>query len=185
MPSNRKFLLIAIPLAVVLLGLTVYDYGYLRVRAEVAALEDRTFAKKKILKTYLNLIAEKPLVESRLSALKEARKAADSAETIEGQTPSIAAASLETTVKGLILMRGGTTSSERIDKPEDLGKYKIITIAVDGVLPDIRALNDTLYAIETQSPYLVVRELDATIRNFQAPKELTIRLKLSGLTGGK
>ena len=185
MQNHRKFFLIAIPLAVVLLGLTVYDYGYLRVQAEVSALEERTFAKKKILKKYLNLIAEKPLVESRLASLKEERKAADSTKTIEGQTPSIASASLETIVKDLILVRGGTISSERIDKPEDLGKYKIITIALDGVLPDIRALNDTLYAIETQNPYLVVRELDATIRNFQAPKELTIRLKLSGLTGGK
>jgi hypothetical protein len=57
-------------------------------------------------------------------------------------------------------------------------------VTVDAVLPDTRALADTLYAIETQTPYLAVRELDARIRNFREPRDLTVKLKVSGLTGG-
>ncbi len=184
MEKNSRFLMMALPLAFLLLGLTVYEYGYRKVQTETTALEETAWGKKKILKKYLTVIADKPRLEARLALLTEARKTENS-KIIEGQTPSIAAAAMQNTVKNLIASRGGTISSERIEKPEDLGKFKIITVGVDAILPDIRALGDTLYALETQTPYLVVRELDATIRNFQAPKELTIRLKLSGLTGGR
>ncbi len=184
MKKNSKFLLIALPLALILAGLTVYEYGYLKVQSEVAALEESAWGKKKILKKYMAAIADRPRIEADLNRLTESRKA-DSSKIIEGQTPSIAATAIQSTVKGMILSRGGTIASERIEKPEDLGKFKIITIAVDAVLPDIRALNDTLYALGTQTPFLVVRELDTTIRNYQLPKELSIRLKISGLTGGR
>ncbi len=184
MKKNSKFLLIALPLALILIGLTVYEYGYLKVQSEVAAMEESAWGKKKILKKYMAVIADRPRIEADLTRLTESRKA-DSSKIIEGQTPSIAATAIQNTVKGMILSRGGTIASERIEKPEDLGKFKIITVAVDAILPDIRALSDTLYALETQTPYLVVRELDTTIRNYQLPKELSIRMKISGLTGGR
>jgi hypothetical protein len=184
MNRKSKLLMFAVPLAAVLFCLTVYEYGYLKIRSEADARKEATFEKKKILRKYLIQIADKPRLEAQLAALKEARKAQNS-KIIEGQTPAVAAATLQNTVKGMITLRGGTISSERIEKPEDAGKFKIITVAVDAVLPDIRALSDVLYAIETQTPYLVVRELDTTIRNYQAPKELILRLKLSGLTGGR
>ncbi len=184
MKKNNTFLIIAIPLAIVLFGLTIYEYGYRSIRSEVEATKEASFEKKRLLKKYLTLIAGRPRLEQQLSALKETRKA-ESTKVIEGVTASVAAASLQDTVKGIITARGGTISSERIEKPEDLGKFRVITIALDAVVPDIRTLSDTLYALETQTPYLVVRELDATVRNYQAPKELMVRLKLSGLTGGK
>ncbi len=184
MQKNKKFLIMAIPLAVVLLGLTIYEYGYLNVQSEVNATKEAAFEKKRVLKKYLALIASRPYLEKQLASLQSARKA-EEGKTIEGQTPSIAAAALQNTIKGVITARGGTISSERIEKPADLGEFKIITVALDAVLPDIRALSDTLYAIETQTPYLVVRELDARLRNYQAPKEIMVQLKLSGLTGGR
>jgi hypothetical protein len=61
----------------------------------------------------------------------------------------------------------------------------MVTVTIDAILPDTRALGNTLLAIETQTPYLVVRELDVRIRNFRDPKDLTIKLKVSGLTGGR
>jgi hypothetical protein len=183
MRKNNGFLLIAVPLAVVLFGLVVYDYGYLAVRSEVTEQEKAGWEKKKKLKEYLTLIADRPRIEARLALLRENRKA-ESAKMIEGQTPFLAAATLQNTVKGIITARGGTISSERIEKPEDAGTFKIITVAVDAVLPDIRSLVDILYATETQTPYLVVRELDTTLRNYQAPKDLMVRLKVSGITGG-
>ncbi len=88
-------------------------------------------------------------------------------------------------MKEFITSRGGTISSERVEKLEEAGHFKIITVTIDAVLPDTRALGDTLFAIETQTPYLVVRELDTRIRNFREPRDLTIKLKVSGLTGGR
>jgi len=184
MKKNNKFLFIALPLAIVLLGFVFYDYGYLTIQSEIAANKDLGLEKKKILKKYLTLIADKPQLEAKLAALQEARKL-ENLKTIEGETPAVAAAALQNNVKGLITARGGTIASERVEKSEELGKFQIITVAIDAVLPDIRALSDTLYAIEMQTPSLVVRELDAMTRNYQTPKEITVRLKLSGLTGGK
>jgi hypothetical protein len=183
MKSKSNILLIAIPFMIILLGAVIYEYGYLRVQSELIEREDAASVELKTLKKYMALIADKPRIEAKLTALKEVRKAENS-KLIEGQTPSVAAAALQSTVDVLITSRGGTISSERVEKLEEAGKFKIITVTVDAVLPDTKALSDTLHAIETQSPSLVVRELDARIRNFREPRDLTVKLKVSGLTGG-
>jgi hypothetical protein len=184
MKKKSKILVVAIPIMIILLGAVIYQYGYLRVQTELTAMEDTTSVKSKTLEKYMTLIADKPRIEEKLNALRETRKAENS-KMIEGQTPSLAAAALQNTIKGMITARGGTISSERAEKPEDTGKFKMITVTIDAVLPDTRALGDTLYAIETQTPYLVVRELDTRIRNFREPRDLMVQLKVSGLTGGK
>jgi hypothetical protein len=181
MKKKSKILVAAIPLIIILLGAVIYQYGYLRAQTELTAMEDTTSVKSKTLEKYMTLIADKPRIEEKLNALRETRKAENS-KMIEGQTPSLAAAALQNTIKGMITARGGTISSERA---EDTAKFKMITVTIDAVLPDTRALGDTLYAIETQTPYLVVRELDTRIRNFREPRDLMVKLKVSGLTGGK
>jgi hypothetical protein len=184
MGNKNRMLFIAVPVMMILFGVTVYEYGYLRVQSEVSDLEDAMSTKTKTLAKYRTLIAQKPGFEIKLAALREARKT-ESSKTIEGQTPSIAAANLQDTIKGMITARGGTIASERAEKPEEAGKFRIITVTVDAVLPDTRALADTLYAIETQSPYLVIRELDARIRAFKDPRDLTVKLKVSAMTEGR
>jgi len=175
--------MIAIPLMIILAGAVVYEYGYLKVRQELNDLRGTVSEKSKILSKYKALIAEKPLLESTLAASRETRKI-ENTRLIEGQTPSIAAASLQNVIKGMITSRGGTIASDRVEKPEGTGKFKIISVTFDAVMPDARALADALYAIETQSPYLIVRELDVRVRNFKEPRELTVKLRVSGLTGG-
>ena len=184
MASKNRKLIIAIPILVALLGATLYEYGYLRVQSEINDLEDEAASKAKTLAKYKALIAQKPQIEESLAALKQARKT-ESAKTIEGQTPSIAAASLQNAVKGIITSRGGSITSERADKPEEAEKFRIITVTVEAVLPDTRALADTLYAIETQSPYLVVREMDTRIRAFKDPRDLSVKFRISGLMEGR
>jgi cell division protein FtsL len=75
MKKGSKILIVAIPLMIILLGAVIYQYGYLRVRTELTALEDTTSVKSKTLEKYMNLIAEKPRIEERLNALRETRKA--------------------------------------------------------------------------------------------------------------
>jgi hypothetical protein len=183
MKPKSRILIIAVPLMIILFGAVAYEYGYMRVRSELTAMEDAAAVKMKTLQKYMSLIAEKPAIEARLAAQTDIRKAENS-KIIEGQTPSVAAAALQSTVDVMITSRGGNVASERVEKLEPYGKFKIITVTIDAVLPDTRALGDILYAIETQTPYLVVRELDARIRNFREPKDLTVKLKVSGLTGG-
>jgi len=84
-------------------------------------------------------------------------------------------------VKGIVVGRGGTISSERVGKPEDLGNFRIVNVSIDTLIPDTRALADILYSIETRTPYLIVKELDARVRNYQTPKELTVKLDVSAM----
>ncbi|MGC2061618.1 MAG: type II secretion system protein GspM [Thermodesulfovibrionales bacterium] len=182
--KKSRTMILGIPLMLILAGYSIYNYGYLRVKADLSAIRDDKAVKAKLLDKYLTLIAERPVLDKKLAVLKEERQA-DNSRLIEGQTPSLSAAILQETLKGIIVNRGGSISSERVGKPEDLGKFKIISVSMDAVLPDTRALGDILYSIETRTPYIVVKELDARTRNLKDPKDLTVKLDVLALTGGK
>ena len=182
--KKTKTLIISIPFMIILMGLLIYQYGYLRVQSELSTIKEEQAIKTRTLEKYINLISEKPALEERLTSLKEARKADDS-KLIEGQTPSLAAAQLQEIVKSTITERGGTISSERVGKPADLGKFKVISVSVDASIPDSRALSEILYSIETRTPYLVIKELDARVKNYRDPRELMVKLDVSALTGGR
>jgi len=176
--------MIAIPLMVILLGVVVYRYGYVRVRAELKTIKEDQSISMKTLEKYITLISEKPELEKRLASLTEKRKT-DNAKLIEGQTPSLVAAALQDTVNGIVKGRGGTITSERVGKPEDLGKFKVITVSMDSTFPNVSVLSDILNSIETQTPSLVVKELDVRVRDFRNPKELMVKMDISAITGGK
>jgi hypothetical protein len=182
--KRSKTLIITIPLMVTLLGLVMYQFVYLRTQANVALIKEGQSIKTKTLEKYITLISEKPQLGEKLVSLKESRKADDS-NLIEGQTPSLAAATLQDIVKNTVTGSGGTISSERVVKPEDLGKFKVISVSIDTVLPDSRALSDILYSLETRTPYLIVKELDIRIRDFRNPRELMVKLDVSAITGGR
>lgn len=184
MKKRNKTFALTIPIMAVLLVVVVYQYGYLKMRGHVTAVREVETVKMRTLEKYINLIAEIPELEKRLSELNE-RKKIDNAKVIEAQTLSLSAASLQDTVKGVIAGRGGTITSERVEKPEDMGKFKIINVAIDAVMPDTRALTEVIYGVETRTPYLVIRELDARVRNFRNPRELMVKLRISALTYGK
>ena len=182
--KKSKIVILSIPLMIILIGLLIYQYGYLRVQAEMTSLKEERTIKTRTLEKYMNLISEKPNLEKKLASLKELRNA-EEPKLIEGQTPSLAAAQLQEIVKSTVTGRGGTISSERVGKVEELGKFKVISVSVDAVIPDARALSDVLYSIETRTPHLVVKELDVRIRNYRDPRELMVKLDVSAMTGGR
>lgn len=169
---------------IVLAGLVAYQYGYERTRTEMSSIKEMQMLKNKTLEKYITVIAEKPFIEAKLASLKEQRKADDS-KIIDGQTYSLSANTLEDIVKGIITGRGGSISSERVEKPDDLGKFKVVNVSMDILLPDTRALSDIIYSIETRTPYIVVKELDVRTRNIREPRELMVKLRIAALTGGK
>ncbi len=184
MKKKNRTLIVTIPLMAVLLGFVLYEYVYLRIQAEVASIKESEEIKTRTLEKYVTLIAEKPDIEKRLAEVKDTRKA-DDMKLIEGETLSLASAALQDMVKDIVTRSGGTISSQRVGKPEDLGKFKVITVSMDTILPDPRALRDILYAIETQTPYLVVKELDARIRNYKDPRDQVVKLDVSALTSSR
>ncbi len=184
MTGKNRTLIFALPVLAILLVIAVYEYGYLRVKEEIAAVRESEMVKTKTLEKYMNLIAEKPALEKKLADLKDRRKA-DESKIVDAQTLSLSAANVQDTVKGIITGKGGSISSERVEKPDDLGKFKVINVTIDAVIPDARALTDILYGIETRTPYLVVRELDGRVRNFRDPRELMVKFRIQALTGSK
>ena len=184
MKRKSKLLIVSIPLIIILAAGVIYEYGISNIREEVSAVNDLKMSKIKTLRKYTEAIAQKSNLEKQILALKDTRKSED-AKIITAQTPAIAVADLQNSVKGIIAGRGGTINSERVEKPEESGKFKVINVVVDVIFPDVRALSDTLFAIETQTPYLVVKELDVRVRNYTDPKDLIVKLKIAALTGGQ
>jgi hypothetical protein len=184
MERRNNLVKFAVPVIAVLFVLVAYQYGYERIRAEISSIREMQVMKSRTLEKYITVIAERPLIEGRLASLKEQRKA-DDAKIIEGQTYSLSANTLEDIVKGIVTGRGGSISSERVEKPEDLGAFKVVNVSMDVILPDTRALSDVIYSIETRTPYIVVRELDVRARNIREPRELMVKLRIAALTGGK
>jgi hypothetical protein len=212
MKRNRKLLMLAVPIILILFSLVVYEYAYLGVKAEKASIRERRDTKMKTLNKYIAVIAERSDLEKQLAALKEQEKSLK-AKLVDGEPVSLASANLQGMVKGIVTGRGGTITSERIGKAEDLEKpllppgtaatdakgalgkktakppegqkYQVLSVSIDATFPDAAALSDILYSIETRTPYLVVKELDARVRNFKEPRELMVKIDVTGLYGGK
>jgi hypothetical protein len=182
MKRKSKLLIGSIPAIVVMAVVVLYEYGISDIYRKADELREQYGIKMKILEKYTGLIARKPLLENRIAELRQARKNEEN-KLIISPTAAIASANLQNSVKGVITGRGGVINSERVEKTEERGKFKIISVTVDAVFPDIRVLSDTLLAVETQTPYLVVKEVDVRVRNYSDPKELLVKLKVAALAG--
>jgi hypothetical protein len=182
MKRKSKLLILSIPVIIILAGFMVYEYGIVNIYRQADELREQHDTKMKMLKKYHALLAQKPLLEKQIAELKQARKNED-ARMMAAQTIAIASANLQNAVKGIIAGRNGVINSERVEKTEETGKFKVISVTVDAVFPDIRALSDTLVTIETQTPYLVVKEVDVRVRNYSDPRDLIVKLKVAALAG--
>jgi len=184
MNRGSRLLKIAIPITLILFIVFIYEYGYMRIEEEEATLADTRSVKRKTLEKYVTMVSQKPILEKTLSDMREKRKIENS-KLFEGQTPALASATLQNTVKTMITERGGVISSERVEKPEDFGRLKVVTVTFDAIMPGTRALTDTIYAIETHTQLIIIRELDTRVRNFREPKDLMVRLTVRAMAGGR
>lgn len=184
MGKNSKILLFLIPVMAILAGFAFYDYVYIPVRDEMRSIEEMKEAKMITLNKYIDALARKPSLEKAIASLREQRSA-EEAKMVEGQTPSVAAANLQNLVKEIIVGKGGTVSSERMEKPEELGRFKVVTVSIETIVPETKALTDMLVLMESQPVSLFVRELDVRIRNMREPRDLTARFRISALNVGK
>lgn len=213
--KKNRLLIIAVPALVILIGLVLYQYGYLRIQEELALILAEQDSKSKTLEKYLAIIAEKPDLEKKLQTFKEKRKT-EAAKLIESETFSLAAAGLQEMVKAIIISRGGVISSERMGKEEEMAsaslgppketlksqkpekgpkpkkekiedktRFKFVSVSFDFTAPDTGALRDIIFFVETRVPYLVIKELDCRVRNFKEPRELMVKLDVTALYGGK
>ncbi len=182
MKRKGKLLVISIPLIIVMAALAVYQYGIADICRQAQELGDQQDGKLTLLEKYSALVARKPAWEKQIADLRQTRKN-DEHKMVAAPTAAVASANLQSSVKGIITGRGGVINSERVEKTEEWGKFKMISVTVDAVFPDVRVLSDTLLAIETQTPYLVLKDVDVRVRNYTEPRELLVKLKVAALAG--
>lgn len=182
MKRRSKLLMMSIPLIIVMAALAVYQYGIADIYRQAQELGEQQEVKVKLLARYSALIARKSALEKQMADLGQTRKN-DEHKMVAAPTAAVACANLQSSVKGIITGRGGVINSERVEKTEEWGKFKMISVTVDAVFPDVRVLSDTLLAVETQTPYLVLKDVDIRVRNYAEPRELLVKLKVAALAG--
>jgi len=182
MKRKSKILILSMPVIIILAGYQIYEYGIVNVNQRIDEIQEQHDTKLKMLEKYTAMIAQKPLLEKQIVELKQTRKN-EEAKIIAAPRIAIASANLQNTVKGIITEKGRVINSERVEKTEEGRKFQIISVSIDAIFPDIKALSATLLTIETQTPSLVVKEVDIRVRNYTAPKDLIVKLKVAALTG--
>jgi len=169
---------------VILLGFAFYDYIYMAIQDELQTLNQLKESKQKTLEKYVSALDQKDDLEKRINVLKESRRSNEKT-MVEGQTPSVAAANLQNMIKEIITGKGGIISSERAEKSEDLSQLKVITVSVETILPETKALYNILYLFETHPVALMIREIDVRVRNMREPRELMVKFSISAMNTGK
>jgi len=183
--QRNKRLLYLIPLIIILTGLLIYQYGYTRMRTELSSMKEEESIKLEKLKRYVQIISERPLLEKRLAELKKQRLD-DNAKLIDAPTAAMAGASLQNMINEIFTKNGGIMGSQRIENVEERGKFRIVSVTINGSVNDTNALRDIIYSIETNIPYMFVKNLDTRVKNFKKPTgELTVNLTVSALTTAK
>jgi len=182
--KSGRFLLLGLPLIAVLICGVVYQYGYVRVRAELSEMREMQDQKMKVLQRQIALISRKSRLEQEQRALGAERKA-EGTKFIDGATAALAGASMQQLVKGIIAGKGGAVLGENVGKPEDAGGFTIISETLDSSFPDIKTFFDAVFALETQAPYIGVREIEVRVKNSIDPRDFAVRMKISALTSGK
>lgn len=184
MKPGRNKLPYLIIISLVLLGLTGYDYGYRNVLVKMEETKESRAIKEKTLNKYATLIAQKGSLEKELAELKEGLKD-EEARLPEWQGPALAAANLQNTVKEVVSSNGGNITTERVNKSETRGNYKIVSIGMDMIVQDASVLTAILFGIESKSPYYKINNLDIRVNDLKAPREMTVRLDVSAMMKGK
>lgn len=182
-PGKNKLLPLII-ICLVLLGLTAYDYGYRNLLQSMSEIKETRYIKERTINKYASLIAQKGGLEKELGELKEELKN-EEAMLPEWQGPALAAANLQNSVKEVITSNGGNITTERVNKSENRGNYKIVSVGMDMIVQDTSTLTAILFGIESKSPYYKINNLDIRVNDLKAPRELTVRLDVSAMMKGK
>ncbi len=180
MTGNRR-IVAAGAVIFILTALTIYRYGVVYLGERLEQVREEREMKVKTLSKYRALLSKRESISQDVAGLKRLLKD-EELKLLSGNTPALASASLQEIIKQIITAKGATISSERVEKTEDYDGYRVVSVSVDMIVDGISSLNEIIYSIESRTPYMVIRELDVRVRNYRNPAQLTVRLKVSGLS---
>ncbi|WP_340116982.1 type II secretion system protein GspM [Pelagibius sp. 7325] len=148
---------------------------------DLARLEDS-------LARYKAFAAERPRLAEALAAAEAAEP--DTGLYLEGASDALAAARLQDLLNAIVERNGGRLDSVRVLPSASEAGYRRVAVEVflEGRL---EALRDILYSVETEKPFLFVRNLDIAVggrfqtgAEAQAAQELEVRLEVYAYRNG-
>ena len=111
----------------------------------------------RMLAAYERRIALRPVIEAKLANIRARQTASTGG--VEGASAELAAATIQNLVKTLIESQRGEVRSAQNLPPVSAGGFQRIDIQYDAAIPMTR-LKDTVYRIETSTPYLFLDSVD-------------------------
>lgn len=180
MKKNKRALYGAV-LTSVLTVLVVYQYGFLSVAGDIRQMREEKDIKLKTLSKYHYVISGRDSLREDILSVRRLLKD-EELKLITGDTQALASASLQGMLKQIITEKGATITSERVERTEEKEGYRVVSVSVDMTVNSVSVLSDIIYNIESRTPYMVIQELNIRLRNYRDPSDLTVRLRVSGLS---
>lgn len=184
MLQKSIILKIALPLTIVLLCYIAYEYGYVALSTKVTELKDDREQKEHMLYKYTVAVSKRQQIASTLNFLRPI-KMNDDKGIIKSSQPNDALEHFNHTLREIIAKNGGQINGSNKALPQKKGKYVIYEMEIDTLLPDVRALSDIFYEIESNALYMIIKYVDVRVINPASPRELAAKFKIAAIGVGR
>lgn len=180
LPTGIRGRWVALGLLLVIIIVT-YQLTLAPLWARYQALAPAITEQQQQVQRYQRLAAQAPQLRERLQLLRNDARFNDY--LVAGNGSALAAAALQQRLQGLAQAHHGQVLSTRVGKPQTEGDFERITLNARLQI-NLVGLQELLNSLETQSPYLFVRNLSIyrqTGRNTQNQAQLEVQLDIDGL----
>ncbi|MFH1148519.1 MAG: type II secretion system protein GspM [Pseudomonadota bacterium] len=158
---ERKILVLG---AVVGALILLYMYRVEPVLSEQQEAKKQIIQREKLLSGSQKRAKEKAPLQRDLSAVRTKLKEMEGG-LLEGDNPSLAAASLQEIIREISGKTGIAVTSVRVLPPVPLDRYTEIPVRIE-TTGKISALKDLLYEIETWPKLMMIKEMNVYVFNF-------------------
>lgn len=181
LPTGVRGRWVALGLLLIVLTL-IYQLTLAPIWARYQGLAPAIAEQTEQVQRYQRLAAQAPLLQTRLQALRTDTRFNDY--LVPGASSALAAAAMQQRLQELAQTQQGRVLSTRVGKPQADADFEQITINARLQI-DLAGLQALLYHLETQAPYLFVRNLHVYRqlgrRADQATDQLDVQLDIDGL----
>ena len=180
LPTGARGRWVALGLLLILITL-IYQLTLAPLWARYRALAPAIAEQQEQVSRYQRLAAQAPQLRERLQTLRNDARFNDY--LVPGNGSALAAAALQQRLQELAQAQQGRVLSTRVGKPLGDGDFEQVTINARLQI-DLAGLQELLYSLETQSPYLFVRNLNIYRqrgRNTRGNDQLEVQLDIYGL----
>lgn len=181
--GQQRALAIALVLLPLLLFYLLFVAPYLsKLRQGRERISELSFQLERLQK----IAAQQPQWQQRLQSLEQQSKA--NRQYLVGDTPALASAELQRYLGDTIRQAGGEVQSTQVIAPREEEKFTRIAVRIR-MSGDMEALRETLHAIETRQPLLIIETMtlrpvrkrrDPKTRKLVATDQLNVDMEVSG-----